>query len=155
WRFAVMISRSVSRPKKSTASVSESSNGTSPLYGEDGSRSLLTSQPAVGRRRAPAGRARYASHLGRGRGGGHAPPHLFDVHAEVGVEHLEPALAPEAKLDRVGSKLHRPGLVVPALVAPQPAQEHAQVPVAQAVAEEEQVTRPQDGRDPNGEEAQR
>src|SRR3954471_6550670 len=117
--FAAMISRSVSRPKKRTASVAESSNGTSPLYGEPETSVRPDVRPGArkSRARAPRGSSRA---LRRQRGDASAD--FFHIVAEVGIEDVDTALRPEAQLDRVRSELDRPRRVMPPLVAPEPAQ---------------------------------
>src|SRR4029450_5891456 len=116
--LAVMISRSASRPKKKSACSSV--NGISPAYG----------QSRMWRRLGLLHQAQASSHGG-------------EVAREIDVENVHGAASPEFLGERRRMPLDRPRLVVEPLLAGDAVQDDAQVPVAQPVAEKQEVALPQ------------
>src|SRR2546425_10085041 len=68
------------------------------------------------------------------------------------VQDVDPPLAPELFLERVRVMLDRPRGIIETLLAPNAVQDDAYVPVAQAVAEKQEVAALQFGCDPHRQE---
>src|SRR5262245_20493517 len=109
-----MISRSASRPKKYSAWASV--NGISPVYGHSDTGSRLglrqETQPAA-------------------KNG--------DVAIEIEIENLDVAPAPRAPIEIRRAELNRPGLIVHVLLVGDAMEDNAQIPVAQSVAQKQEV----------------